>query len=241
MRTPGIINPRADTVAPTVPGSLAATALSTTSISLTWTASTDAVGVYGYQIWRGGIPRGTTTAGVLTYTDTGLTPTTTYEYRVSAYDEAGNMSGLSNIASATTQTPVTNLPPVWQTIAQQELTVGTGFSLNLTAYPSDPEGQPLTITQVSGTLPTGLTYSQSTKIVSGTPTAVEASSVSFRASDGVTSADRVIGRQRRASAGLILRGALPRTPQGPTSGPPACSSTGYSGMGCSGRTSTTPR
>jgi chitodextrinase len=192
MRTPGIINPRADTVAPTVPGSLAATALSTTSISLTWTASTDAVGVYGYQIWRGGIPRGTTTAGVLTYTDTGLTPTTTYEYRVSAYDEAGNMSGLSNIASATTQTPVTNLPPVWQTIAQQELTVGTGFSLNLTAYPSDPEGQPLTITQVSGTLPTGLTYSQSTKIVSGTPTAVEASSVSFRASDGVTSADRVI-------------------------------------------------
>jgi chitodextrinase len=190
MRTPGILNPRADTTAPTVPGSLVATTLSTTEISLAWLASTDAVGVFGYQVWRGGLPLATTTS--LTYTDSGLTPSTAYSYRVSAYDEAGNMGELSNIATATTNTPAVNLPPVWQPIAQQELTTGTNFTLNLTSSASDPEGQPVAVTQVAGTLPSGLTYNSSTKIVSGTPTAVGAASVSFRASDGVTSADRTV-------------------------------------------------
>jgi chitodextrinase len=184
----GILNPRTDTVAPTAPSSLSATALSTTSISLTWLASTDAVGVSGYQVWRAGQPRATTSS--LTYTDTGLTPTTAYSYRVSAYDEAGNMSELSNIATATTQTPAVNLPPVWPTIPQQELTVGTSYSYTLA--PTDPEGQPLTVSQVSGTLPAGLAFTAATKIVSGTPTTAGVSNVSFRASDGATSADGAV-------------------------------------------------
>jgi chitodextrinase len=187
----GILNPRADTVAPTVPGSLSATSLSTTSIGLAWSLSTDAVGVSGYQVWRDGVPRTTTTA--LTYTDTGLTPTTLYSYRVSAFDEAGNMSGLSNIATATTQTPAVNLPPVWQTIAQQELTTGASYSLNLTSLVSDPEGQAVAVAQFAGTLPTGVTYNSSTKIISGTPTVVGSTSVTFRATDaGAVVADRII-------------------------------------------------
>jgi chitodextrinase len=184
----GVRNPRTDTVAPTTPGSLTATPISTSRIDLGWTPSTDAVGVAGYQVWRDGAPRGTTTG--LTYSDLGLTPTTTYSYRVSAYDEAGNTSELSNVASATTLTPSTNLPPVWPTIAQQELTTGTSFSLTLA--PTDPEGQAVAVTQVTGTLPTGLTFNTSTKIISGTPTAVGVSNVSFRASDGALSADKVI-------------------------------------------------
>lgn len=188
----GILNPRTDTVAPTTPGSLTATALSTTQISLAWIASTDAVGVHGYQVWRGGLPRATTTD--LTYTDSGLTPSTAYSYRVSAFDEAGNMSELSNIAAATTDTPATNQPPEWQDIAQQELTVGTHFTLDLTPLVSDPDGLAVTVTQFSGTLPTGLTYSSSTKTVSGTPTvAAGATSVTFAATDsGAVTAYKVI-------------------------------------------------
>lgn len=43
-----------DTTAPSVPGGLAATAAGSSQINLTWTASTDAVGVQGYKIFRNG-------------------------------------------------------------------------------------------------------------------------------------------------------------------------------------------
>jgi hypothetical protein len=182
-KVPGIRNPRSDNTAPTVPTNLVATALSTTSISLTWTASTDAgVGVAGYQIWRDYAPIAVRT--VTNYTDSGLEPGTPYEYHVSAYDANGNMSGLSLPSSATTDEAGTNADPVWQTIAQQELTTGTSFSLPLGSFVTDPEGLAISIAQVSGTLPTGVTLNTSTKIVSGTPTAVLASSsVVFRATD----------------------------------------------------------
>jgi hypothetical protein len=182
-KVPGIRNPRSDNTAPTVPTNLVATTLSTTSISLTWTASTDAgVGVAGYQVWRDYAPIAVRT--VTNYTDSGLEPSTPYEYHVSAYDANGNMSGLSLPSSATTDDAGDNADPVWQTIAQQELTTGTNFSLPLGSFVTDPEGLAITIAQVSGTLPTGVTLNTSTKIVSGTPTVVLASSsVVFRATD----------------------------------------------------------
>jgi len=49
----------ADTVPPTVPTNLTATAISSTQINLAWTASTDNVGVTGYQIFRNGVQVGT--------------------------------------------------------------------------------------------------------------------------------------------------------------------------------------
>src|SRR3990167_1903931 len=90
-----------DTQTPTVPTNLSATAISSSQINLSWTASTDNVGVTGYRIYRGGTQVGTSATN--SYFDTGLSPSTSYSYTVSAYDAAGNVSGQSSSASATTQ------------------------------------------------------------------------------------------------------------------------------------------
>ena len=90
-----------DTVAPTVPGGVTASAISSSQISLSWTASTDNVGVTGYNIFRGGVK--VATAPGTSYQDAGLSASTSYSYNVSAYDAAGNTSGQSAGASATTQ------------------------------------------------------------------------------------------------------------------------------------------
>ena len=89
-----------DTSAPTVPVSLAATAISGSQIHLTWAASTDNVGVAGYQVFRDGLPLGT--AAQTSYSDAGLTASTTYTYAVAALDAAGNASARSATATATT-------------------------------------------------------------------------------------------------------------------------------------------
>ena len=90
----------ADGSAPSAPGSLQGTAVSTSRIDLAWTASTDNVGVSGYRIYRNGAVIGTTTG--TSYSDTGLSEYTTYTYRVAAYDAEGNESSQSSPLSATT-------------------------------------------------------------------------------------------------------------------------------------------
>ena len=73
----------------------------TTQINLSWTASTDNVGVTGYRVERcqgAGCSNfaqvGTPTATV--FSDTGLAASTSYRYRVRAVDAAGNLSAYSN-------------------------------------------------------------------------------------------------------------------------------------------------
>ena len=90
-----ISNP-ADVTAPTTPTSLAATAFSATQINLSWGASTDNVGVTGYQIERcegAGCSNFTalTTVAATTFSNTGLTNGTSYSYRVRATDAAANL------------------------------------------------------------------------------------------------------------------------------------------------------
>ncbi|GAB6931033.1 hypothetical protein JCM10914A_50160 [Paenibacillus sp. JCM 10914] len=89
-----------DTVAPTVPGNVTATAVSSSQINLSWSAATDNVGVTGYDIYRNGTLTGSSTQ--TSYADTGLTAATTYSYTVRARDAAGNVSGFSNAATAIT-------------------------------------------------------------------------------------------------------------------------------------------
>lgn len=89
-----------DTQAPTVPGNLTATAVSSSRIDLTWAASTDNVAVTGYRILRGGTEIATSTT--TSYSDTSVVANTTYSYTVSAYDAADNNSAPSSSASATT-------------------------------------------------------------------------------------------------------------------------------------------
>jgi hypothetical protein len=92
----------ADTTKPTAPTNLVATPKSSTSIDLSWSPSTDNVGVAGYRIYRADsqIAEVTTTS----YSDTGLSPNTQYCYTVRAFDAAGNLSDPSNQACATTTT-----------------------------------------------------------------------------------------------------------------------------------------
>ncbi len=75
--------------------------MSKSQIDLTWSASTDNVGVAGYEVFRGTTSLGkVTTAG---YSDTaGLSPGKEYTYTVKAYDGANNFSDLSSPATATT-------------------------------------------------------------------------------------------------------------------------------------------
>ncbi|WP_153452207.1 glycoside hydrolase family 48 protein [Streptomyces smaragdinus] len=86
---------------PTVPTSLRVTGTTSTSVSLSWTASTDNVGVAAYDVYRDGIPVGTPTA--TTYTDSGLTAATRYAYSVRARDASGNASDPTAEVPATTQ------------------------------------------------------------------------------------------------------------------------------------------
>jgi len=99
------VNNVADTTPPTAPTSLTASASGKKQIVLSWTASTDNVGVTGYQIWRSTSANGTyTQVGTATstsFTNSGLTSRTTYFYYVKASDAAGNVSTASNTASAT--------------------------------------------------------------------------------------------------------------------------------------------
>src|ERR1035437_7557776 len=75
----------ADTQPPTVPTLLSATAASATEVDLAWTASTDNVGVAGYQIFRNGSAISSVPGTVLTYADTTASAATTYIYTVNAY------------------------------------------------------------------------------------------------------------------------------------------------------------
>ena len=78
-----------DGQAPSTPGGLTATPTSATTIGLSWSASTDNVGVAGYRILRNGTP--VTTTASTSFSDTGLQPSTTYTYQVIATDAAGNL------------------------------------------------------------------------------------------------------------------------------------------------------
>ncbi|WP_441246879.1 glycoside hydrolase family 6 protein [Kitasatospora sp. McL0602] len=89
-----------DTVAPTAPTGVTVTGTTASGASLAWTASTDNVGVTGYDVYRGATKVGTVTG--TTFTDTGLTASTAYSYTVTAHDAAGNVSAASAAVTATT-------------------------------------------------------------------------------------------------------------------------------------------
>ncbi|NUR58835.1 MAG: cellulase family glycosylhydrolase, partial [Catenulispora sp.] len=99
-------NTGGDTTPPTTPMALAVTGTTLTSATLSWTASTDNVGVAGYNVYRGTSLVGTSTT--TSFTDTGLTPATAYSYTVKAFDAAGNVSPASAAVTATTQSAGTN-------------------------------------------------------------------------------------------------------------------------------------
>ncbi|WP_345516432.1 DUF4832 domain-containing protein, partial [Phytohabitans houttuyneae] len=89
-----------DCVAPSVPSGLVVSGVTNTSVSLSWSASSDNVGVTGYQVWRDGVLAGSPSG--TSFTDLGRSPGQSYQYAVRAVDAAGNVSGSSAAVSATT-------------------------------------------------------------------------------------------------------------------------------------------
>jgi chitodextrinase len=94
-----------DVTAPSKPGTPVASAITASGATLTWAASTDAVGVTGYDVLRLGGSAGPVVVATATGTTasvTGLTAATAYQFAVRAKDAAGNLSTLSDPVSVTT-------------------------------------------------------------------------------------------------------------------------------------------
>src|SRR4029077_12207922 len=104
MNNPLITQP--DGQPPSAPGNLVATALGVSQVHLSWTASTDNIGVTGYLVERhpgsqSFVQVGTST--LTSYDDAGLAAGSSYSYRVRATDGAQNLSQYSGVASVTMQ------------------------------------------------------------------------------------------------------------------------------------------
>jgi chitodextrinase len=130
-------NPTADTIPPSVPTALVGTVASAKQINLSWTASTDNVGVTGYKVFRNGAQLGTTAS--TSYSDTGLSAATTYTYTVAAYDAAGNTSAQSSGVSVTTLSTLAPALPLSISISSPAngATIHGNGSVNIASNASD--------------------------------------------------------------------------------------------------------
>tara|TARA_R110002096_G_C14660704_1_gene727753 strand:- start:3396 stop:4706 length:1311 start_codon:yes stop_codon:yes gene_type:complete len=95
------LTPTEDITAPSVPINLAESNITTTSIDLSWTASTDNVGVKNYSIYKDG--EALVTISSTTHSASGLIANTAYAFKVKARDAAGNESGFSNVVNVKTE------------------------------------------------------------------------------------------------------------------------------------------
>ncbi len=204
-----------DTTAPSTP-TLSAAGTTQTSTNLSWTASTDNVGVTGYDVYRGTTLLTTVTG--TTYTATGLTASTAYTFSVRAKDAAGNVSTSSNTVNVTTlanttdttapSTPTLSASGTTQTSTNLSWTASTD-NVGVTGY--DVYRGTTLLTTVTGTTytATGLTastaytFSVRAKDAAGNVSAssntvnvttLANTTVTYCASQGNNTADERIGR-----------------------------------------------
>jgi len=167
-------------VVPDQPEGLMATTVTATSATVVCDPAANAE---WYQWYLDGVPYRATTEPLVLFS--GLEGNRQYSVLV----EAVNAAGTSRISLVLAFTTVATQPPVWGPVPAQQLVVGTPYSLDLAGYVLDPDTQPasLAYSVVSGTLPDGLTRTGS--VLAGTPTAAGTLVVTFRVSDGGSSAD----------------------------------------------------
>jgi surface antigen/streptogramin lyase len=103
--------PPPDMTPPSTPGNLTVQSVTTNGFKLSWSASTDNVGVTGYNVYLNGVPVATTAAS--SYTFAGLSCGVAYQLAVDAFDAAKNTSGQAMLMSATDACP----PPPTATLA----------------------------------------------------------------------------------------------------------------------------
>ncbi len=162
----------ADTQAPSAPTGLSSPAKTDSTVSLTWTASSDDVGVIGYVVLRGTTPVGATSG--TSFVVTGLTPATAYEFSVQAVDAAANASTATSPLAVTTSADTT--PPTAPTgltasgITQDAATLTWTAStddIGVTGYVVYAQAGAAARAQV-GTVGAGVTTFQVTGLSAGT-------------------------------------------------------------------------
>jgi hypothetical protein len=144
----------ADTTPPTAPGALLGTAVSSSQVNLSWTASTDNVAVTGYHVYRGGSL--VTTVTGTSHNDVGLSAATSYSYKIRARDAANNLSPDSNTVTVTTLSASTGAP----------IEV-TSFGPNGTHWPSDLPTPFLYDTSVPNIINVACSWSAISSAISG--------------------------------------------------------------------------
>ena len=113
-----------DIIPPTAPTDVIATNITSTGFTVTWKASTDNVGVVGYEVFRGEESCGTTATTSLKVT--GLAAEATYAITVKAKDAEGNISTASDVLNVTT---LPDTPSIPENLQASEIT-GTSFKLS---------------------------------------------------------------------------------------------------------------
>lgn len=115
---------KSDTSIPTAPQNLSGLGLSQSQIKLTWTASTDNLGVTGYDIYRNDTKVATVGGSALSYTDSFLNSAATYNYYIKARDGSGNTSPASATVSVNTLAPPPAAPTGLQAVNVKDTTAG---------------------------------------------------------------------------------------------------------------------
>ncbi|HEY5098133.1 MAG TPA: fibronectin type III domain-containing protein [Acidimicrobiales bacterium] len=131
--TPATANWTVETSPPTVPTILTGSAASATQVNLTWSTSTDPIGVSGYDVYRNGVLLTPSPVTTTSYTDSAASPGTPYQYTVDARDGAGNVSNQSTAFPVTTPAGSSAGPALVQTAGSAIATV----SLPVPSTPGD--------------------------------------------------------------------------------------------------------
>lgn len=124
-----------DTTPPTTPSITSITPLSTSSISFSWSTSTDNFSVDGYQVFRDTNQIATTTQ--TSFTDTGLSDSTLYTYEVVAFDTSLNYSSTSNQTATTTLSASVTPPATTTEDTESASTIRSRLNIVLNSFDSN--------------------------------------------------------------------------------------------------------
>ena len=81
-----VTTPTVDSTPPSVPQGVGAVANGPTSVTVSWSASSDASGIANYEVYRGGVLLTTVSGSTTSFTDTSVLAGTAYSYTVDAID-----------------------------------------------------------------------------------------------------------------------------------------------------------
>ncbi|MFV8364705.1 endonuclease [Flavobacterium sp. ZT3P35] len=191
-----------DTTVPSTPTSLTSTAKTTTSVTLAWNASTDNVGVIGYNVYVNGVLR--TTVTTLNTVVGSLTAATSYTFTVRAKDAAGNLSATSNSLTVVTNSNNTATDLLFSEYIEGssnnkalEISNATGVAVNLSIYSikkqSNGAGAWSAGLSLSGTLSSGSKFTIVNSLMSSSCYATSAANLSTSATEMAFNGNDAVG------------------------------------------------